>query len=115
MQFIKKLPFTVLFVTLSAIAFAQSDRISLGDKQYQLLNRLDIKLQNDSVLSFSTVKPYNRKVYTERIALLDSLDQAAELPAELSSVDRYNIQSLLMNKSDWSKYRVETFHMEYFF
>ena len=111
MQFIKKLPFTVLFVTLSAIAFAQSDRISLGDKQYQLLNRLDIKLQNDSVLSFSTVKPYNRKVYTERIALLDSLDQAGELPAELSSVDRYNIQSLLMNNSDWTKDRGESFRL----
>lgn len=111
MQFIKKLPFTVLCVVLSATAFTQSDRISLGDKQYQLLDRLDIKLQNDSVLSFSTIKPYNRKVYTERIALLDSLDQAGELPVELSAVDRHNIQSLLMNNSDWTKDRGESFRV----
>lgn len=111
MQFIKKLPFTVLCVVLSATAYTQSDRIGLGDKQYQLLDRLDIKLQNDSVLSFSTIKPYNRKVYTERIALLDSLDQAGELPVELSAVDRHNIQSLLMNNSDWTKDRGESFRV----
>lgn len=110
MQLIKKLPFTILCVVLSATAFTQSDRISLGDKQYQLLDRLDIKLQNDSVLSFSTVKPYNRKMYTERMAYLDSLDQAGELPVELSAVDRHNIQSLLMNNSDWTKDRGESFH-----
>ena len=111
MQLIKKLPFTILCVVLSATAFTQSDRISLGDKQYQLLDRLDIKLQNDSVLSFSTVKPYNRKMYTERMAYLDSLDQAGELPVELSAVDRHNIQSLLMNNSDWTKDRGESFHV----
>ena len=43
MQLIKKLPFTILCVVFSAAAFTQSDRISLGDKQYQLLDRLDIK------------------------------------------------------------------------
>lgn len=111
MRLIQTLSSLLIFVVLSATAFAQSDRIGLGNKQYQLLDRLDIKLQNDSVLSFSTVKPYNRKVYTERIALLDSLDQAGELPVDLSAVDRYNIQSLLMNNSDWTKDRGESFQV----
>ncbi|HRN58511.1 MAG TPA: hypothetical protein PLL71_18750, partial [Agriterribacter sp.] len=110
MQLIKILPSVLVFVALSVTAFTQSDRIALGNKQYQLLDRLDIKLQNDSVLSFSTVKPYNRKVYTERVALLDSLDQAGGFPVELSAVDRHNIQSLLMNNSDWTKDRGESFH-----
>lgn len=107
----KILLFHFLFVALPAVLVAQSDRISLGNKQYQLLDRLDIKLQNDSVLSFSTVKPYNRKVYTERIALLDSLDQAGALPVELSAVDRRNMQSLLMNNADWTKDQGESFRV----
>lgn len=98
----KALPFAVLLF-ISTTAFTQSDRIRLGDKQYQLLDRLDIKLQNDSILSFSTIKPYNRKMYTERVEYLDSLYQADALPVELSSVDRHNIGSMLMNNAEWTK------------
>ena len=79
-MYIKK-DWLLLVICLSSIfsVFSQSDRISLGNKQYQLLDRLDIKLQNDSVLSFSTIKPYNRKLYTERVEYIDSLDRAGVL------------------------------------
>ena len=70
-----------LGLTLSA--FSQSDRIGLDNKQYQLLDRLDIKLQNDSVFSFSTIKPYNRKLYTERVEHIDSLYKEEQLPVAL--------------------------------
>ncbi|HEX5025538.1 MAG TPA: hypothetical protein VFV68_09705, partial [Agriterribacter sp.] len=99
----KAFPFAALLLFISITAFTQSDRIRLGDKQYQLLDRLDIKLQNDSILSFSTIKPYNRRIYTERVEYLDSLYQADALPAELSSVDRQNIGSMLMNNAEWTK------------
>ncbi|MFT4019644.1 MAG: hypothetical protein QM668_21955 [Agriterribacter sp.] len=84
-------------------AFSQSDRIPLGNKQYQLLDRLDIKLQNDSVLSFSAIKPYSRKLYTERAEYIDSLDKAGVISDQLSDVDRYNIRSVLMNNAEWTK------------
>lgn len=83
--------------------FSQSDRISLGNKQYQLLDRLDIKLQNDSIFAFSTIKPYNRKLYTERVEYIDSLDKAGVISDQLSDIDRYNIRSLLMNNAEWTK------------
>lgn len=94
---------SLFLIVFNISLYAQADRIPLGDKQYQLLNRLDIKLQNDSVFSFSTIKPYDRRIYTERVAYIDSLDQAGELPVELSETDRHNIRSLLMNNSDWTK------------
>lgn len=91
------------FLLLSVTAFSQSDRIPLGNKQYQLLDRLDIKLQNDSVLSFSAIKPYNRKLYTERVEYIDSLDKAGVISDQLSDIDRYNIRSVLMNNAEWTK------------
>lgn len=77
---------------------AQSDYISPGNKQYLLLDRLDIKLGNDSVLGYTTAKPYNRKQVTERLASLDSMPFASSL----SQVDRYNLKRLLMNNSEWA-------------
>ncbi|MCC6289827.1 MAG: hypothetical protein IT249_18265 [Chitinophagaceae bacterium] len=99
------------FLLLSIAAFSQSDRISLGNKQYQLLDRLDIKLQNDSVLSFSAIKPYNRKVYTERVEYIDSLDKADVISDQLSDIDRYNIRSVLMNNAEWTKQFGDSFRV----
>lgn len=98
-----RLSLFAVFIFVSGSAFSQSDRIPLGNKQYQLLDRLDIKLQNDSIFSFSTVKPYSRKLYTERVEYIDSLDKAGLISDELSDVDRYNIRSMLMNNAEWTK------------
>jgi len=94
----------VLTCIFSTSIFAQSDYIQLHNKQYQLLDRLDIKLRNDSVLGFTTMKPYNRESITERVEWLDSMDKAGILPFSLSKVDRYNIQHLLMANNEWTKY-----------
>lgn len=112
MQLKNTLLLLFILVEFGNSLLAQSDRIRLGDKQYQLLDRLDIRMGNDSVLSFSTIKPYDRRIYTERVAFIDSLDQAGELPAALTVVDRYNIQSLLMNNSDWTRDEGESFYRE---
>lgn len=103
MQVKKTISLTALFACISLMLFSQSDRIPLGNKQYQLLDRLDIKLQNDSILSFSAIRPYNRKMYTERAEYIDSLDNAGALPVNLSRVDKYNLRSLLMNNAEWTK------------
>ncbi|MBX2920965.1 MAG: hypothetical protein KF746_02145 [Chitinophagaceae bacterium] len=110
MQVKKTVLLTVFLVGSYTLLFAQSDRIPLGNKQYRLLDRLDIKLQNDSIFSFSAVRPYSRKTYTERVEYIDSLDNAGELPAGLSRVDKYNVHSLLMNNAEWTKSFGDSFH-----
>ena len=57
--------FGISFITIHAAA--QSDVIGLNDKQYDLLNRLEIKLVSDSILRFTTVKPYFRKAMTQMV------------------------------------------------
>jgi hypothetical protein len=95
--------FFPLFLCLHAAA--QSDYIPLGDKQYSLINRLDIKLQHDSIFSHSAVKPYNRKQITQRVLLLDFLIKAGQL----SAVDKHNIHSLLMSNAEWTPYPIDSF------
>lgn len=100
--------------------YSQSDRLPLGNKQYDFLDRMDIKLQNDSILSFSNIKPYNRKMYTQRIESLDSLVKEGASPIHLSKVDRYNMNSLLMNNAEWTKDEGASFRrskpfLKYFF
>ena len=111
MHVIKACRLAITGLILSLSAFSQSDRIDLDNKQYQLLDRLDIKLQNDSVCSFSTIKPYSRKLYTERVEYIDSLYKQGQFPVTLSPVDQYNIRSLLMNNAEWTKAFGDSFHM----
>lgn len=92
----------VLLSIVTASTLAQTDYIPINNKQYQLLNRLDIKLKNDSVLGYSFDKPYNRQKITRQIYKIDSLYQAGLLTIHLSSVDKYNIQHLLSNNSEWA-------------
>ncbi len=81
---------------------AQSDYIPLGHKQYQLIDRLDIKLRNDSVLGFTTMKMYERRSVTQRVAYIDSLDKLGIAPIPLSTIDRHNIQRLLASNREWT-------------
>ncbi|MBX3242817.1 MAG: hypothetical protein KIT80_18220 [Chitinophagaceae bacterium] len=111
---------SIFCILLSLHIAAQSDRIPIGNRQNDLLDRLDIKLQNDSVMSFSIIKPYNRKLYTQRVEWLDSMDKAGSLPVTLSKVDRYNINSLLMSNAEWTKdegaaFRRKKPFLKYFF
>lgn len=111
---------SIFCILLSLHIAAQSDRIPIGNRQNDLLDRLDIKLQNDSLMSFSIIKPYNRKLYTQRVEWLDSMDKAGSLPVTLSKVDRYNINSLLMSNTEWTKdegaaFRRENPFLKYFF
>lgn len=96
-------------VALSSYSYGQSDYISFGNKQYQLLDRLDIKLKNDSVLGYTTAKPYNRQRITERLLEIDSLYRSGKAAFELSSIDRYNLSRLFMNNSEWAGNYIDSF------
>lgn len=102
MQNTKSVFLLLAIILLVSILHAQTDYISLGTKQYQLLDRLDIKLRNDSVLGYTSTKPYNRKKITEQVVFLDSLYHSGTLPINLSTVDQFNLRSLLMNNSEWA-------------
>lgn len=99
------------FIVVVQPLFAQSDYINLGNKQYQLLDRLDIRTQNDSLLGFTTVKPYDRRKMTVSVQHIDSLDRAGQLPFHLSNTDRYNIRRLLMDNQEWAAGYADSFHV----
>jgi hypothetical protein len=76
----------------------------LGDKQYDVLDRLEIKTQNQN-LSYSIIKPYSRKESADQVKMIDSMLNIQSNYAGLTSVDKYNIMNLLMDNSEWSKPR----------
>lgn len=104
MQIIKSLIKLVFFIC-PVFASAQTTFLQQGDKAYQLLDRLEIKSQNNPALNFSNIKPYSRKALVPLVEMIDSLDKAiASDPGEsikLNKIDQYNIQSFLMNNSEW--------------
>lgn len=94
-------------------AFAQSTYIPLGSKAYDFIERMEIKLQENRNLNFSTVKPYSRKAIVREVEYLDSTRMTPTDSAlgfnkygdrsdlVLSPVDEYNLKSLLINNSEW--------------
>ena len=88
-----------LLIIWTKTSWAQSDFIMLGTRQYDVLNRLEIKLRRDSILNFSAVKPYDRKAVTERLQYIQQL--AHESKIELSKVDKYNLDIVLKDNFEW--------------
>lgn len=96
---------TLVFLLLPLASFSQSSYLPLGSKDYQLLDRLEIKTGNPN-LNFSTIKPYNRRLVTKEVEAIDSMYAAGDSASyHLTETDKYNIQSFLMNNSEWSKPR----------
>ena len=92
-------------------ASAQSDNIILGSKEYTLLNRLEILLQNDSILNFNTVKPLDRQSVTRQISYIDSMNKAGKLSAQLSAIDCIDISSFLINNAAWTQNYKDSFKL----
>ena len=88
-----------LLIIWTKTSWAQSDFVMLGTRQYDVLNRLEIKLRRDSILNFSAVKPYDRKAVTERLQYIQQL--ANEGKIELSKVDKYNLDIVLKDNFEW--------------
>src|SRR6478752_6993127 len=96
MQFIIKIVFVPLLLC-AGIVSAQSTYLPLDSKHQQLLERIGIKLQSNSFLNVSTVKPLSRKMIAETAELADSLSSVNAVT--FSDIDLYNARSLLMNNS----------------
>jgi len=117
MQF-KKTILRLLLILFPFFSIAQTTYLPQGDKSNILLERLEIKAQNDSVLNFSKTKYFNRSKYAINGARSywhqfgqDSLT-SVELDADekllrrikltsLSKVDAYNLQRLYLNNTEW--------------
>lgn len=99
MQFIVKILARLSILFLPLLGFSQSTYLPQGSKHQAFLDRLEILLQNNIDLNVSTVKPLSRRFAVRAAEYADSLQKAnGNL---LSKVDEYNLQSLLMNNSEW--------------
>jgi hypothetical protein len=98
MQFIIKNLRVSLILLLPFTAFSQSTYLPQGNKHSQLLDRLEVKLSHNTDLNLSAAKPFSR-----RTAVNVAEDADTSTMISLSTVDRYNLQSLLMNNSEWVK------------
>jgi hypothetical protein len=75
-------------------SFSQTTYLPQGDKAAILLERMEIKGQNDSLLNFSKTRPYSRRSVVYAAAILSNTMQ-------LSKVDNYNLNSLYKNNIEW--------------
>jgi hypothetical protein len=105
MQFIKTTLSWLIFI-LPVFCFAQSSQLPQGAKESWLLDRMDIKLKNDSLIGFSATKPLSRKTVVESIekyfGTIDSLGNDKAIQSSLfTATDMYNMHDALMNNSEW--------------
>lgn len=99
MQFIIKILGVILILSLSAAVKSQSVYLPQGTKHAPFLDRLEIKLGTDNALNLSSAKPLSRKFVVRSVQYADSLASANAL--ELSTADRYNLESVLLNNTEW--------------
>lgn len=109
-----------IFLILPLVSFSQTTYLPEGSKEYILLDRLEIKAQKDSVLNFSTIKPFSRKDIIPRISIFRTAGKYDSIPTEVSAVfglkpemlerlgrsltkvDLFNAEEALMNSSEWT-------------
>ena len=83
----------ILFLFLFPLtSFAQTTYVPLGSEEYVLFDRMEIKMQKDSALSFSRTKPFSRESIASAI---QSAHQNSN--AKWSRVDEYNYRRFLIN------------------
>lgn len=111
MQIIKSLFKSLIFIC-PVFATAQSTYITQGAKDNHFVERLEIKQQKNTHLNFSTLKPFNRRAIVQQTEFIDSarlgytdsagVDKYKEWYDQgLTPVDEYNMQSFLMNNTEW--------------
>lgn len=106
MQIIKPLFYLFIFLLPLSI-FSQSTYLPLGSKDYNLIDRLEIK-SGDPNLLFTTVKPLNRKRIVEEVEKIESAFKNKDSGnVRLTATDLYDINSLLMNNGEWAQPRDE--------
>ncbi len=104
MQIIKNV-FALTAFFCPVFTFAQTTYIPEGSKAYPFLERLEIKAQTNPELNFSSLKPFSRKAIVPAVELIDS----AASVNNLTSVDKYNLHSFLMDNDEWVSGSKESF------
>lgn len=101
MQFIVKTVVGLSIAIFPLFSLSQSTYLPQSNKFQPFLDRLEIKLQRNLELNVESAKLMSRRTAVSVSEYADSLHKAGAL--ELSKVDQYNLQSLLMNNSEWVK------------
>jgi hypothetical protein len=104
---IKKSAIALLIFICPAFVFAQTTYIQEGSKSYDFIDRLEIKQQTNPELNFSSLKPYSRKSIVPAIERIDSMGRING--SNLTPIDEYNLNSFLMNNSEWVSGSKESF------
>jgi hypothetical protein len=100
MQFIAKSIFRLSVLLFPLVSMSQSTYLPQGHKHQQLLDRLEIKLQGYTDLNVAPGKfQLSRRTAARVGEYADSLQKAGM--NILTPVDEYNLNSLLMNNSEW--------------
>lgn len=101
MQKIKTI-FFFLFLLLGHRLFAQTSYTPLGNKEYILLDRIEIKSGLEG-FNASYLKPNNTKLFVNEIELLDSLQRNKNrVAANITIIDKYNITRYLMAHKEYT-------------
>ncbi|MEP7109204.1 MAG: capsule assembly Wzi family protein [Ferruginibacter sp.] len=116
MQIIKSFLKLLIFIC-PFFAGAQSVFLPQGDKGYQFVDRLEIKQQTNTDLNYSTLKPFNRRYIVQQAEFLDSIHKGSlnsltrteNIYPRLTRVDEYNMNSFLMNNTEWVTVSKESF------
>lgn len=98
-------------VLLPEKGHSQSSMLPQGSKFDHFLDRMEILLQTDPDLNISTAKPISRRLAVRVAEMADSLHKFYPYDPfyHLSSVDRANLHSLLMNNIEWVTKSKDTF------
>lgn len=116
MQIINSIRIFILLI-LPLSLFSQSSYIPTGFKEYDLIDRLEIKTGNTNLM-YSNVKPFNRRLFTREVETIDSTTAAGNT-YNLTETDKHNMKRFLMSNSEWSKpkdtYLQKNPFLKYFF
>ncbi|MEO6639432.1 MAG: hypothetical protein ABIN25_14225 [Ginsengibacter sp.] len=118
MQIFKRLTYLVFICSFTSQA--QTTYIPEGSKEYNIIDRLEIKQGNFTDLNYSTIKPYSRKAIVAEAEYFDSArlgyfgsltenEKNSWAGLNLSKIDEYNLHSVLMNNSEWVTGSKESF------
>jgi hypothetical protein len=103
MQFIKTVARHIIILILPCFVYSQSTYLPQGSQYEHFLDRIGIKMQNNSDLNIFTVKPISRKVAVEVTEQADSLSTVYPEVDYLhfDKTDQETAHSLFMNNSEW--------------
>src|ERR1700694_5695792 len=101
MQIIKSVPILLVFIC-PFIINAQITYLPEGSKEYQFIDRLEIKQGQNTNFNFSSLKPYSRRAIVYEAEYLDSArlgysnsltgqDQQKWAGLNLTKIDEYNL------------------------